>query len=94
MDMNASQSPSTTGTELWWKTYGKAAAFLTPALGAWAFCWAYLVPKLHVLWRDAGFTAESARVALGIASLITEHGVIISTGVIFALILLEWRSSR
>ena len=77
-----------------WRTYLKGAAFLIPALSILAFFCVFLLPKLQMIWRDAGFDESSARSALHVAAFIIEHGLVLSATIILILVLLEWRSAR
>jgi hypothetical protein len=74
-----------------WATYTKAAGFLAPALGLWAFSVTFLFPKLNQICLHAGVGLPLVcRAAL----LVTEHCLLIGGAFILLLGLLEWRSSR
>lgn len=83
---------SSTNIEPRWVTYIKAAGFLLPAVCLWLLSIVFLIPKLQQICADAGGgpLPKFLRVMMGL----TEHGLIISAGIILALVLLEWRFTQ
>jgi hypothetical protein len=84
-----------------WATYLRGAGFLVPALFLWALAAVFMVPKLQQICRDAGLPQSvdatffnAMHSAIGITLLFREHGVLIVSASLLALILLECRSSK
>jgi len=90
--MNASGPNS--NVEPGWATYLKAGLFVAPAFCIFFFVMVKCVPSLQAFAHNAGFTLPAfSRVNIGIVELIRDHFLYLVSGVILALILLEWRSA-
>lgn len=82
-----------------WATYLKGAAFVVPAIFLWMVSAIFLVPKLKEICKQAGFPFTPSFWDLTHSNFLTisffaEHGLLIAAGIMFMLILLEWRSSK
>lgn len=78
-----------------WATYLKAALFVAPAVCLWDLALVKIVPSLKAVSEGAGFSwPEFSRINIGIAELLTDKCLYLVSGVILALILLEWRSAN
>src|SRR5262245_2486708 len=75
-----------------WKTYLKASAFLTPPVGIWALSSIFVFPKLKQIWADAGFMDETMVGFMQTSDLFMRHGLVMTVGMLAALLLMEWRS--
>jgi hypothetical protein len=90
--MNASGPNS--NIEPGWATYLKAALFVAPAFFLVILAMVKIVPSLEAVSHGAGFTWPAfSRFNIGIAQLIKDHFLYLVSGVIIALVLLEWRSA-
>ena len=81
-----------------WATYLKAVGFLVPAIVLWAFSAVFIVPKLQQLCADAGLFGPTLLWHLTHSSIQTvlffrEHALLLGSGVLALLMLLEWRST-
>lgn len=75
-----------------WATYLKAALFVAPAVCLWDLALVKCVPMFKYLSDQAGTSLpEFSRINIGIAELIKDNCFYLVSGVILALILLEWR---
>jgi hypothetical protein len=83
--------PCNPSLESWWKTYLKAAAFLTPPVGIWMLSCVFVFPKLKTLWRDTGFMDPTMLGFINVSDFFMRHGALICLGVVAMLSLLEWR---
>ena len=75
-----------------WKTYLKAMTFLTPPIFIWALSCIFVFPKLKQIWRDAGFMDATMMGFMQTSDFFMRHGMVITLGVVAALLLVEWRS--
>jgi hypothetical protein len=89
---------NTSHVEPAWATYLRATAFLLPGMFLAILAAIFVVPKLQQICRDAGLpyataggfwnlTYSSIQVILAIA----HHGMAIISGILCAVVLLEWR---
>jgi hypothetical protein len=77
-----------------WKTYLKAATFLTPPICIWVVGGVFLFPKIKMIWRDAGFQDLTAQGFMNASDFAMHHGLSIFIAVILLLGFLEWRNGR
>ena len=78
-----------------WATYLKAAMFVAPAVCLWGLALLKIVPSLKAVSDGAGFSwPEFSRINIGFAELLKDKCLYLVSGVILALILLEWRSAN
>jgi uncharacterized membrane protein YidH (DUF202 family) len=76
-----------------WATYLKAALFVVPAFFLWGLAMVKVVPALQSVSAGSTTWPAFSRFNIGIAALIRDHFLYLVSGVILALILLEWRSA-
>jgi hypothetical protein len=72
-------------------TYTKAAVFLSPALLLSVFSMMFLMPKLQVICREAGFTLPWV---YHVTAFMADHPMLVLAALIAPFALLEWRWSR
>ena len=91
MNMNTTNS----NIEPRWATYLKAAAFILPAIFLWIFSCTFVLPLLKQICDASGiFIPKSISTALALSDLVQNHFIVGSIVILFALVLLEWRSHR
>ena len=56
--MNPTTSPDHSNA---WRTYLRAIVFLIPSALAWSFAGEFLLPRVQLIWRQAGLTASNAQ---------------------------------
>jgi hypothetical protein len=76
-----------------WATYLKAALFVVPAFFLWGLAMVKVVPALQSVSAGSATLPAFSRFNIGIAELIRDHFLYLASGVIIALVLLEWRSA-
>jgi hypothetical protein len=82
-----------------WKTYGKAAVFLAPALLLWLFVITKCLPVYAAMIQHSGATLESAGGAWPMLNLLARNGTTLLVVVLLGVYLLEkfsstWRVRR
>jgi hypothetical protein len=87
-------SPSNTSPEPGWRTYLKAAAFLTPPVAIWALSSVFVFPKLKQVWVNAGFADSTLLGFMRTSDFCMRHGALLGAGLIALLLLVEWRKGR
>jgi hypothetical protein len=90
---------NTNNLEPRWATYLRATAFLAPALFLWTIAAIFIIPKIQMLCRDAGFGGPGAFWTLTYTNIQTvnffrHYGCTAALCVIAVLVFLEWRSDR
>jgi len=94
LDTSMNTSGPNSNVEPGWATYLKAGLFVAPAFCLFFFVMVKCVPSLQAVAHNAGFTLPAfSRVNIGIVEIIKDHFLYLVSGVILALILLEWRSA-
>ena len=80
-----------------WATYLKDVAFAFPPILLWLLSTIFLFPKLNEICQKAGETVPSdsfASLILATSNFFENHFLLAAIGIVVALVLLEWRSSR
>ena len=73
------------------RVYVRAIAFLLPTVLAWLFAVGTLLPKVQMLWRDAGLatSATKAQWLMEYSSMFVHYAPLVFAGVVVFLLLFE-----
>jgi len=76
-----------------WATYFKTIAFILPAIFLWVCCLVVALPKLKAMCEVSDTPVpKPIQAALVLSDLFKENFFAVSIPIVFALVLLEWRS--